>query len=98
MRIFREKSVPGMDRIGIRNFGSADDPVDLQIAFRTRRTSNAHRLVGQLDVERVDIGLGIDRYRRNTQFFASSDDPQRDLAAVSDQDFIKHNYFTRKRY
>jgi hypothetical protein len=47
-------------------------------------------------VKRVDVSLGINGNRWNFQFFAGSNDPQRDLAAVGNQNFIKHNYFTRK--
>ncbi len=84
-----------MNRVDIADFCGAYDPIDFQIAFRTRRPADTDRLVGQLNVKRVDVGLGIDGYRWNTQFFASSDDPQRDLAAVGNQDFVKHDYFTR---
>jgi hypothetical protein len=46
-------------------------------------------------VERIHVSLGIDGDRWNPQFFASPDNPQRDLTAVGNQDFIKHGYFTR---
>jgi hypothetical protein len=95
MRVLREKTVPWMNRVGIADLGGAYYPIDFQIAFRAWRSTDTHRLVGQLNVKRVDVDLRIDRYRRNTQFFASSYDPQRDLATVGNQDFVKHDYFTR---
>ena len=96
MGVLREETVSGMNRIGIADFCRADDSIDFQIAFLTRRPTDAHRLVGQLNVKRVDVCLGIDGHCWNPQFFASSDDSQRDLTAVGNQDFVKHDYFTRK--
>jgi hypothetical protein len=95
VRILREKTVTRVDRVDVADLGGAYYPIDFQIAFRARRWTNTYRLVGQLDVKRVYVNLRINRHRGNTQFFASSDDPQRDLAAVGNQDFVKHDYFTR---
>ena len=62
----------------------------LQITFRARRRADADRFVGQLHVERIDVGLGIDRERANPEFLAGADDAQRDFAAIGDQDFFEH--------
>jgi hypothetical protein len=96
MRILREETVSGMNGVDIADFCGTNDPINLQIAFRARRPPDTDRLICQLDVKRIDVSLGINGNRWNFQFFAGSNDPQRDLAAVGNQNFIKHDYFTRK--
>src|SRR5581483_362942 len=47
------------------------------------------RLVGVADVQRVAVHLGVHRDRIDADLAASTDDPDRDLAAVRDQDLPK---------
>jgi hypothetical protein len=96
MRIFSEKPVPRMNCIDIADLRGADDPIDFQVAVRTRRPADTDRFICQLDVQRVDIRLGINGDSWYPEFFAGADNPQCDLAAIGDQDFIEHNYFTLK--
>ena len=79
-----------MDGIDIGDFGGANDAVDLQIAIRTGSRADTNSLVRELDMEAVDIGLGVDGYGLDTQFLTSPDDAKCDLAAIGDQDFFEH--------
>ena len=90
MRVLGQKTVAGMNGIDVAYLGCAHDPVDLQVTFRTRWSANANRFVGQLHVKRIDIGFGINRERTNPEFLASANDAERDLAAISNQNFFKH--------
>ena len=90
VRVLGEKSVAGMDRIHVADFRRAHDAVDLQITIGARRRADADRFVGQLDVQRIDIRLGINRQRPDAEFLAGADDAQGDFAAVCDQDFLEH--------
>ena len=90
VRVLREKTVAGMDRIHVADFRGADDAVDLEVAFRARRGADANRLVGQLDVQRINIRLRINRERPDAEFLAGADNAQRDFAAIGDQNFLKH--------
>ncbi len=90
MRVLGQKTVAGMNRIDIADLRRADDPIDLQITLAARRLADADRFVGQLDVQRIDVRLGIDRDRPDPEFFAGANDAQRDLAAIGDQDFAEH--------
>ena len=45
-----------------------------------------HGLVGQLDVQRVLVGLGIDGDGRDAHLAGGLDDAAGDFAAVGDQD------------
>ena len=49
-----------------------------------------HRLVGHLDVQRVGIGVGIDRDRRDAHLARGLDDAAGDFAAIGDQDLTEH--------
>src|SRR5919201_213652 len=59
VRVLGEKPVAGMNGIDIADFRRAHDPVDFQIAVRTRWRADANRLVGQLEVERLDVRFGV---------------------------------------
>ena len=84
VRVLGQKSVAGMNRIDIAHLGRAHDAVDFQITFRAGRRADANRFIGQLDMERIDIGFGINRQGANAELLARANNAQRDLAAISD--------------
>ncbi len=45
---------------------------------------------GHLDMQRVAVGLGIDRDRLDAHRSRGADDPAGDLAPVGDQDTLEH--------
>ena len=71
-----------------------DDLLDLQIAFGGGRRADQNGLVGHFDMERVTVGLGINRDRLNSHAAGRLDDPAGDLAAISDQNAFEHVLFT----
>ncbi len=90
MGVLGQKAVAGMDRIDIADFGRADDAIDLEITFLTGGFTDTDGLIRQLDVEGIDVRLGIDGQRLDPEFLAGADDAQRDLAAIGDEDLVKH--------
>ena len=60
MGIFREESISRVNGIGIGDLGGTDNSVDLEIAFRAVGGSDADGLIGKLDVQAVNIRLGVD--------------------------------------
>ena len=46
VRVLREKSVTGMNRIHVGDFGRAQDAINLQVTFRTRGSADANRWMG----------------------------------------------------
>ena len=52
-----------MDGLGAGPPAGVDDPVDQRVALRRRRRPEQHLLVGELHVQRVGVGLGVDRDR-----------------------------------
>ena len=90
MGVFREETVPRMNGVHVTDLGGADETVDLQVAVAARRRADANGLVGKLDVEAFFVGLRIDGDGFNAHFAAGAHDAQGDLAAVGDEDFVKH--------
>ena len=67
-----------------------DDLLHHQIAFGGGRRPDQNGVIGHFDVERVAVGLGIDRDRLYSHAPGSLDDPAGDLAAICDQDTFEH--------
>ena len=85
-----QEAVAGMDRVGAGDLRGADDRRHAQVAVGAARRPDADVLVGEPDVQRVLVGLGVDRDRLDAELAAGADDAQRDLAAVGDQDLLEH--------
>ncbi len=88
--VLGEESVAGVNGVGLGDFGCRDDAVGLEIAVAAGPRTDAHRLVGKLHVQRIDIGLGVDRHGLHSQFAAGADHPEGDFASVGNEDFREH--------
>src|SRR2546423_1025149 len=86
-----------MHRFRAGCLAGGNDLLDLQITFRRRWRTDMHRRVGHLDVQRVAVGIGIDRDGRNSHLARRADDPAGDLAAIGDQDALEHGVLARSR-
>ena len=89
-RALGEEAVAGMHRLRARLLGGGDDLLDHEIGLGRRGRPDRDRLVGHFDVQRVLVGLRIDRDGRDPHPARGLDDPARDLAAIGDQDFLEH--------
>ncbi len=67
-----QEAVARMHRLGAGLFASGDDLVDEQVAFGRGGRADVHRLVGHLDMQRVAVGVGIDRDRRDAHLAGRS--------------------------
>ena len=90
LAVFGKKAVSRMDGVDVGDFGRADDAIGAQVAVGALGAADADGLVGQLHVERLDVGLGIDRQGLDAQFAAGADDAKGDFAAISDEDLLNH--------
>ena len=86
--ILREKTVAGMDRIRPALPGDFQDQIGPEIGFVCRRRPQSERFIGVGNMQAGPIGIGVDRDRGNSQFFAGANNPQSDLTAIGDQDFL----------
>ena len=90
IRRLGEEPVAGVDRIGAGNFRGADDGRHVQVAVGAARRADAHVLIGKPHVQGILVGLRVDGDRLDTELAAGDDDPHRNLAAVGNQNFLKH--------
>ncbi len=85
-----QESVTGVHGLRARLLAGFNDFIDEQIALGRGRRADQHGFIGHLDMERVAVGLGIDRYRRNSHAAGRLDHPAGDLAAICDQNSFEH--------
>ena len=85
-----QEPVAGMHGLRAGLAAGLDDLLHHQIAFGRRRRPDQDGVIGHLDVERVAVGLGIDRDRLDPHPAGSLDDPAGDLAAICDQNSFEH--------
>jgi hypothetical protein len=90
IRVLRQEAVAGMDGLCIGHLRGADDGGDVQVAQVRWRRADAYRLVGQLDVFGIGIGLGVHNDGLDTQFAAGALDAESNLPAICDQYLFKH--------
>ena len=79
-----------MDGIRTGDLGGGDDAVDLEVGFLAGGGADADGFVGELDVHRIDIGLGVDGDGFDIELAAGADDAEGDFAAIGDQDAFEH--------
>ena len=89
-----QEAVAGMHGFGAGLAAGLDDLLDHQIAFGRRRRPDQDRIIGHFDMQRVAVGLGIDRDRLDPHAAGSLDDPAGDLAAIRDQNSFEHGLLT----
>ena len=90
MGILRQEPVAGMNRFDIANFGGADDAINLEVAFRAGRLADADGFIGELNVQRIGVGFGVDREGADAEFLAGADDAHGNLTPVGDQNLVEH--------
>ena len=79
-----------MHGFGARLLAGVDDLLDHEIGFGGGRRADMHGLVGHFDVQRVLVGVGIDRDGLDAHLAGRLDDAAGDFAAVRDQDLLEH--------
>ena len=83
-----QEAVARVHRVGAAARGDGDQLVDVQVGVGRALAVQAIGLVGQAHVQRVDVGVGVDRHRLHAVVGAGANDAHGDLAAVGDQDFL----------
>ena len=66
-----------------------DDLADVQVCLRRRAAVERVRLVGDHDVQGVEVLVGVDGHAGQARVPAGACHPDRDLAAVRDQNFAQ---------
>ena len=79
-----------MDRVDIGDLGGRDNAIALEIAFSAGSGADADRFVGELYVEGLLVGLGIDGQGLDSEFVTSANDAKCDFAPVCDENLFDH--------
>ena len=90
--VLGQEAVARMDGVGAGCVRGFEDAVDAEIALADGRRADAHRLVGEGDVRRVLVGVGIDRDGAIAHRLGRAHDAPGDLAAVGDQDLAEGHH------
>src|SRR5262249_8404983 len=64
--------------------------VDFQVTFRAWRRADADGFISKLNMQRIDVRFRINSQGANAQLFTGTNDAQRDLAPISNQNFLEH--------
>jgi hypothetical protein len=67
-----------------------NETIDPEVAFGWRVGANRHRFVGHAHVPGGAIAFGVDGHGCDPHIAARTDDPDRDLAAVRDQNLAQN--------
>src|SRR6516225_1839132 len=90
VRVLGEEAIAGMDGDRVSDFRCRDDCRHVEVALRGGRWSDAYRLIRKQHVLEAVVGGGVNGHRLDAQLAARAQDPQRDLAAVGDDDLFDH--------
>ncbi len=89
-RVLGQEAVSRVHGLGAGALDRVEQLVDREIALARRAGTEQVGLVGALDVQRVAVELGVDRDGGDPELLAGTNDSDRDLAAVGDQDLREH--------
>jgi hypothetical protein len=80
----------GVNRVNVGDFSRADYRRDIEITQRQLRRPDADSFVGKTHVQRITVSFAINGHGADAQLLAGTDDPQGNLSAIGDQDFLEH--------
>src|SRR5579864_9227671 len=89
-----QEAIPGVDGVGARNLGRTDDRRHVEVAVEAPGRTDTHVLVGEPDMQRVLVRLGVHGDGLDAELAARADHPKGDLTAVRNQDLVEHAFGT----
>ena len=89
-RVLGQEAVARMHRVRAGDLAGGEQRRDVEIAVARRRRADAHALVGEPHMHRVGVGGRMHRDGRDAELLAGAQHPERDLAAIGDQDLVEH--------
>ena len=90
----RQKAIARVNRLGPAALRGLQDGGTVQIRLGRCRRAYAQGLIGQADMGRIGIRLAVDRHHAKAHGLRRAGDAAGDLAAVGDQNFVKHGAST----
>jgi hypothetical protein len=92
--VLGEEAVARVHRVGAGAAGDGEDLGDHEVGVRARLPVEGVRLVGERDVQRVAVLVGVDGDRADPRIPRRPDDADGDLAPVGDQDLVHTRHGT----
>jgi len=90
VRVFGEKSVTRVNRLGVGHLRGTDDGWYIEIARTGRCRSDTHRFVCEFHVLGLAVGFGMNYHGFDAHVTARALNAQGDLSAIGDQNFLEH--------
>src|SRR5450756_2604588 len=91
--VLRQETVAGVDGVAARDDRGRDDGGRREVAVLGGGGPDADRLVGQLSGQAFAIGLAVRDDGADAESPAGAQDPQRNFAAIGNQDLAEHQAF-----
>ena len=88
--VLGQEAVARMHGVGAGDLAGGEQRRDVEVAVLRRRRADADALVGEAHMHGVGVGGRMHGDRRDAELLAGAQHPERDLAAVGDEDFVEH--------
>ena len=88
--VLGQEAVARMDGLGAGLLAGSDDLVHDQVGLFRGSRADTDGFVGEIDVQRVLVGFGIDGDGLDAHLAGGLDDAAGDFSPVRDQDLVKH--------
>src|SRR5690554_2789366 len=88
--VLGQEAVARVDGLGVGDFGRRYQRRNVQIAQRGRGRADAHRLVGELDVLGLGVGLRMHGDGTDAELAAGTQDAESDLPPVGNENLLEH--------
>jgi len=82
-----------VDGVDVGDLGGRDDTIFAEVRILARARPDADGFVGELHVQRLLVGLGVDRDGLDAQLSAGTNDAKGDFAAIGDEDLVHARVF-----
>ncbi len=83
--VLGEEPVAGMNRFGAGRLRGGEDLLDGEVRLSRGRGAEANRAIGEADVARRGVGVGVDRDGLDAEPACGADDATGDFAAIGNQ-------------
>ena len=88
--VLGQKTIARMHSLGPAFLDGRHDLIDHDIAFIGGGRADMDRFISHFYMQRVAIGIGIDRHGLNTHLSGCLDDAAGNFAAIGDEQFLEH--------
>ena len=96
--VLGQEAVARMHGLRAGLLAGGNDLVGQQIRLAAGRGADVHGLVGQLDMARILVGVGIDGHGGNAHLLGRGYHAAGDFASVGNQNFGEHDEFLRREF